>query len=86
MRKRIWEATDSAISGEAKDLVHRLLALNPEERITVNDALRHPWIADRERFALKTHLPETIEEMRNFNTKRKLKAAVLSAVASPRSA
>ena len=84
MRKRIWEAADSPISGDAKDLVHRLLALNPKERITIDEALQHPWIADRERFALKNHLPETIEEIRKFNTKRKLKAAVLSAVASPR--
>ena len=84
MRSRIWDAPESAISGDAKDLVHRLLALNPKERITIDEALQHPWIADRERFALKNHLLETIEEMRNFNTKRKLKAAVLSAVASPR--
>ena len=84
MRKRIWEGVDSTISGEAKDLVHRLLALSPKERITVDQALQHPWIGDRERFASKNHLPETIEEMRNFNTRRKLKAAVLSSVASPR--
>ena len=36
MRKRVWEAVDSAISGEAKYLVHHLLALNPEERISVS--------------------------------------------------
>ena len=39
MRKRVWEAVDSAISGEAKYLVHHLLALNPEERISVSARL-----------------------------------------------
>ena len=32
------------ISDDAKDLVHRMLELDPGHRITIDDVLRHPWI------------------------------------------
>lgn len=60
------------ISAEARDLVMRLLELDPERRMTVDEALRHPWIREKAR-APKTHLHETIEEMKKFNARRKLK-------------
>lgn len=34
----------SAVSGEAKDLVRRLLAPNPKCRPTAKEALQHPWL------------------------------------------
>ena len=61
-----------------------MLRIDPIERITVDEALRHPWISERERFASKSHLPDTVEELRKFNARRKLKGAVLAAVSSPR--
>ena len=72
------------ISDHAKDLVRQMLRIDPLERITVDEALRHPWISDRERFASKVHLPATVEELGKFNARRKLKGAVLAAVSSPR--
>ena len=35
------------ISANAKNLLHRLVRKNPEERITLEDALQHPWITVR---------------------------------------
>lgn len=32
------------ISNYAKDLVSRMLEVDPEKRITVEEALQHPWI------------------------------------------
>ncbi|KAK5061150.1 Serine/threonine-protein kinase ark1 [Exophiala bonariae] len=34
----------SFVSSEAKDLIHRLLTLDPEKRIPLDDVMRHPWI------------------------------------------
>ncbi|XP_071058247.1 peripheral plasma membrane protein CASK-like [Pseudochaenichthys georgianus] len=70
------------ISESAKDLVRRMLMLDPAERITVYEALNHPWLKERDRYAYKIHLPETVEQLRKFNSRRKLKGAVLAAVTS----
>ncbi|XP_069923596.1 LOW QUALITY PROTEIN: peripheral plasma membrane protein CASK [Oryctolagus cuniculus] len=82
MNPRQW----SHISESAKDLVRRMLMLDPAERITVYEALNHPWLrymgTQRDRYAYKIHLPETVEQLRKFNARRKLKGAVLAAVSS----
>ncbi|KAK7893063.1 hypothetical protein WMY93_022215 [Mugilogobius chulae] len=83
------------ISESAKDLVRRMLMLDPAERITVYEALNHPGLRywsgsshfhfhfdERDRYAYKIHLPETVEQLRKFNARRKLKGAVLAAVSS----
>lgn len=40
MKSKQWEQ----ISDSAKDLVTRLLCLNQNERMTIKEALTHPWI------------------------------------------
>ncbi|CAH8493350.1 unnamed protein product [Heterobilharzia americana] len=74
---QVW----NMISPEARDLVKRLLETDPTQRLTIEEALRHPWISQKAR-ASKTHLHETVEEMRRFNARRKLKGAILAAVSS----
>lgn len=32
------------ISEEAKDLLTKMLVVDPEERITVREILKHPWL------------------------------------------
>ena len=39
---------------------------------------------ERERFAPKIYLHETVDELKKFNGRRKLKGAVLAAVSSPK--
>lgn len=40
MREKQW----ITISPEAKDLVYRMLEVDAEQRVTVEEALAHPWI------------------------------------------
>mmetsp|Transcript_89181 Transcript_89181/g.238101 ORF Transcript_89181/g.238101 Transcript_89181/m.238101 type:complete len:338 (-) Transcript_89181:67-1080(-) len=35
----------SSISGEAVDLIQRLVVVSPSQRLTAEEALRHPWVA-----------------------------------------
>ncbi|CAF1221675.1 unnamed protein product [Adineta ricciae] len=79
MQSRQWDQ----ISESAKDLCSRLLCFDQNERITIKEALAHPWIREREKFAVRKHIPDTVEELRKFNARRKLKGVVLAAVSSP---
>lgn len=60
--RRFWssqQAEATRLSAGAQDLVSRLLCADPERRLTVKEALQHPWIADAE----AVHPMEVIEEM-----------------------
>uniref|UniRef100_A0A1B6C0X7 Peripheral plasma membrane protein CASK n=1 Tax=Clastoptera arizonana TaxID=38151 RepID=A0A1B6C0X7_9HEMI len=76
----LWEC----ISDTAKDLVKKMLILDPNQRITIQEVLNHKWLRDRDKGASKIHLIETVEEMKKLNARRRLKGAVMAAVASPK--
>lgn len=50
-----------------------MLTVNPYKRITAADALKHPWIYQRERVASVVHRQETVDCLKKFNARRKLK-------------
>ncbi|XP_068912694.1 peripheral plasma membrane protein CASK isoform X4 [Tenebrio molitor] len=72
-----WEL----ISDSAKDLIQQMLAVDPKQRITIQEVLNHRWLRDRDK-GLRIHLGDSVEELKKFNARRKLKAVVLSAVNS----
>eukprot|EP01147_Barroeca_monosierra_P006709 gene6709-7556_t len=61
------------VTAEAKELIKIMLEPNPKKRPTVKELLKHPWIARPEVVAGTVHRQSTIEELRKFNAKRKLK-------------
>uniref|UniRef100_A0A182VZI8 Protein kinase domain-containing protein n=1 Tax=Anopheles minimus TaxID=112268 RepID=A0A182VZI8_9DIPT len=63
------------VSSNAKDLVLKMLAPNPISRPTITEILDHPWIRDRDKLQ-RIHLGDTVEELKRYNARRKLKAAV----------
>lgn len=44
------------VSDSAKELVAAMLAVDADDRITVEEALAHRWIAERDVYAPKIHL------------------------------
>ena len=36
----------SSVTSDAKDLIRKLLTVNPQDRISLKDALQHPWFQD----------------------------------------
>ncbi|CAM2699742.1 unnamed protein product [Rotaria socialis] len=66
------------VTSEAKRLIDSMLNINPSRRISATDALKHPWICQRERVAGTIHRQETVDCLRKFNARRKLKGAILS--------
>ncbi|XP_044017403.1 peripheral plasma membrane protein CASK isoform X3 [Aphidius gifuensis] len=78
METPIWDN----ISDHAKDLIEKMLTSDPNHRITIQDVLNHKWLRDRDKGAARIHLSETIEELKKFNARRKLKESVKTAVSS----
>lgn len=46
------------ISADAKDLISRMLVVNPIKRITLEEIYRHPWMADAVPLAAQSYFPE----------------------------
>ncbi|GBO34568.1 Calcium/calmodulin-dependent protein kinase type II alpha chain, partial [Araneus ventricosus] len=61
------------VTAEAKNLINSMLTVNPAKRITAGEALKHPWICQRERVASTLHRQETVDCLKKFNARRKLK-------------
>uniref|UniRef100_A0A669D7Y1 calcium/calmodulin-dependent protein kinase n=1 Tax=Oreochromis niloticus TaxID=8128 RepID=A0A669D7Y1_ORENI len=73
------------VTPEAKDLINKMLTINPSKRITAAEALKHPWICQRSTVASMMHRQETVECLKKFNARRKLKLGLsLGSVAGVR--
>uniref|UniRef100_A0A8C1TKD6 calcium/calmodulin-dependent protein kinase n=1 Tax=Cyprinus carpio TaxID=7962 RepID=A0A8C1TKD6_CYPCA len=70
------------VTPEAKDLINKMLTINPSKRITAAEALKHPWISHRSTVASCMHRQETVECLKKFNARRKLKVSLYKAVRS----
>lgn len=62
--KPVWKQ----ISDDAKDLISKLLVVDPEKRIKAAEIQNHPWITN----TLTNKDNNVLETMRNWDTKRKL--------------
>ncbi|XP_011064196.1 PREDICTED: peripheral plasma membrane protein CASK [Acromyrmex echinatior] len=78
METPLWDP----ISEPAKDLIQRMLTTDVNHRITIQEVLNHKWLRDRDKGAARIHLGDTIEELKKFNARRKLKDAVKAAISS----
>ncbi|XP_059407137.1 calcium/calmodulin-dependent protein kinase (CaM kinase) II beta 1 isoform X11 [Carassius carassius] len=66
------------VTPEAKNLINQMLTINPSKRITAQEALKHPWVCQRSTVASMMHRQETVECLKKFNARRKLKGAILT--------
>ncbi|TMS21883.1 Calcium/calmodulin-dependent protein kinase type II subunit gamma [Larimichthys crocea] len=74
----IWACEWDTVTPEAKNLINQMLTINPAKRITAEQALKHPWVCHRSTVASMMHRQETVECLRKFNARRKLKGAILT--------
>ncbi|XP_036102030.1 calcium/calmodulin-dependent protein kinase type II subunit beta isoform X4 [Molossus molossus] len=72
------------VTPEAKNLINQMLTINPAKRITAHEALKHPWVCQRSTVASLMHRQETVECLRKFNARRKLKGAILTTMLATR--
>lgn len=69
-----WEK----VSNEAKSLITKMLELNPETRISAEQALNHPWIKSFSNSNINNLSQDTFRNLQNFYTGLKLQYAILS--------
>ncbi|CAB1109092.1 unnamed protein product [Ectocarpus sp. CCAP 1310/34] len=79
--KRGAYAFNDEISDDAKDLIAKLLTVDPAKRLTASEACKHPWLTTDAPNLSCHNLSARLEDLKVFNTKRKLRAAVKTVVA-----
>ncbi|CAM9791560.1 unnamed protein product, partial [Discosporangium mesarthrocarpum] len=72
------------ISDDARDLITRMLTVDPQERITAAQALRHPWVTGKDEVLVQSTLDESLGRLRLFNARRKFKSAITSIIVTQR--
>ncbi|XP_073478234.1 calcium/calmodulin-dependent protein kinase type II subunit beta isoform X9 [Aquarana catesbeiana] len=72
------------VTPEAKNLINQMLTINPGKRISAHEALKHPWVCQRSTVASMMHRQETVECLKKFNARRKLKGAILTTMLATR--
>jgi serine/threonine protein kinase len=69
------------VSVDAKDLIKKVLVVNPKERLTAIKALQHPWFTRNDHVTESELLTDNLQQLKIFNIKRKLRAAVFTVFA-----
>jgi calcium/calmodulin-dependent protein kinase I len=66
------------VSDDAKDLVKKMLQLNPDDRIKSGEAIKHQWLkASRDRLNM-VNLQGTSQRLKTFNARMKLRSAMIA--------
>ncbi|XP_071169840.1 calcium/calmodulin-dependent protein kinase type IV-like [Mytilus edulis] len=63
-----------SISWNAKDLISKMLQVDPTKRITVDQALQHPWVKGSA--AKNEHMAEAQNKIKEFNADRKMRTTM----------
>jgi len=73
------------VTSDAKDLIDKMMSVDPAKRATAKEALDHPWISQREIVASHSERHETIDKLKNFLSARsRFRAAVFATIAAGR--
>jgi len=66
------------VSADAKDLVNKLLVVDPKKRLTAEQVLKHPWIVSSA--PAEAQLTEAVKSLKKYNAHRKLKKVTLGVI------
>ena len=64
------------VSSEAKDLISKLLVVNPLDRLTAEQALAHPWVVSDEAKLAGSALQRAQAELKKFQARKRFKKGV----------
>lgn len=70
------------ISEPAKELIQKLLLVDPAQRMTIDEILSYPWIVGDD--TPRNELPEVQEKIKKYNAIRKMRKAAAAIMAANR--
>lgn len=68
------------VSREAKDLIKRMLTVNPSHRITISEVLEHPWFRISNTILSRNNLSLNLIELKKHIIRRRFRTAVMTIV------
>jgi len=68
------------VSLNAKDLISKLIVLDPSKRLSAKEAIAHPWVQGKG--AKVNHMKDAQKKLREFNARRKIKAGAHVVIAA----
>lgn len=71
----------SAVSPDAKDLISKLLELDMDKRLTVDQALAHPWCKSTAEELAARNLDSNLKTLKVYRKLRRIKSAVRAVIA-----
>ncbi|CAG9330886.1 unnamed protein product [Blepharisma stoltei] len=72
-----------SISFEAKDLIEKMLEIDPDRRVSAREALAHPWLLNAARFQIDQNAARSaLGNLKSFRAEQKLKKVTLAYIAS----
>lgn len=73
----------SNISDNAKDLIKKLLTYDPDQRISAEEALKHPWIVEMSSIQVDQAIAiGALSNLQSFRAEQKLKQATFAFIAT----
>ena len=72
------------VSEDAKDLIRKLLVVDPKKRYSAVDALEHSWLSTGEERLSSFSLDINLKAFKKFNAKRKFRAGIKAVIAANR--
>ena len=66
------------VSEDAKDLVNKMLVLDPDMRLNASEALRHKWLKLDSAELKMNALAGTSQRLKTFNARMKLRSAMIA--------
>ena len=69
------------VTPELKDLISKLMHLDPRKRPNIKEALAHPWMVKADAEFSARPLDDTLKSLKRFNAKRKLMRGIRAVMA-----
>ena len=70
----------AGISEAAKDLIRKMMSVNPTRRITVVDAMRHPWFAIQHEDATRVVSKEVLQSLKRYKAPKKIQQEAMKVI------